>query len=93
MNKGYVIFNNEMGVFLGHCMGMGFWSALDAVGQDEAVAFLPDEATQAITDITSNLDGTFELKEVDNLKYINGTHYVSMEDCIKSGIPAWDATI
>ena len=93
MNKGYVIYHNEMGVFLGHCMGMGFWSALDAVGQEEAVAFLPNEATQAITDITSNLEGIFELKEVTNIQYKDGAHYASMEECMKAGIPAWDATI
>ncbi len=37
-----LIVSNELGIYLGSFMGLGFWSKLDKAGQDEAVTF-PDE--------------------------------------------------
>lgn len=34
-----LIVSNELGIYLGSFWGLGFWSKLDAVGQDEAVTF------------------------------------------------------
>jgi len=34
-----VLYNEEMGIYLGSCMGMGFWTKLDSVGQDAVVVF------------------------------------------------------
>lgn len=34
-----VITHHEMGIYLGNSLGLGFWSRLDAVGQDAAVLF------------------------------------------------------
>ena len=46
-----VITHPEMGVYLGSWIGLGFWSLLDPVGQQEAVTF-PDE-TDASAHIAS----------------------------------------
>jgi hypothetical protein len=46
-----VITHPEMGIYLGNCMGLGFWTLLDPIGQPEAVAF-PD-ASDAAQHITS----------------------------------------
>lgn len=35
----FVIVHPEMGVYLGNCMGLGFFSMLDCAGQDHAVTF------------------------------------------------------
>lgn len=35
----YVITHPELGIYVGHAMGLGFWSMLDAAGQDTAVVF------------------------------------------------------
>ena len=40
--KAIVIFHEEMGVYLGNALGLGFWSMLDPAGQTSAVCF-PDE--------------------------------------------------
>ena len=40
----YVITHDEWGIYLGSCMGLGFWSRLDPAGQIEAVVF-EDPAT------------------------------------------------
>ncbi|RFC64755.1 hypothetical protein [Mesorhizobium denitrificans] len=34
-----VIIHPQMGVYLGHCLGLGFWTLLDPAGQSEAVVF------------------------------------------------------
>ena len=38
-----VIVHDEMGVYLGSCMGLGFWTLLDPAGQPSACVFA-DEA-------------------------------------------------
>lgn len=42
-SSGCVITHPSLGVYLGNCLGLGFWTLLDPVGQGEAVAF-PNEA-------------------------------------------------
>jgi hypothetical protein len=41
----FVITHPEMGIYVGNAMGMGFWSNLDAVGQDSVPVF--DTAEEA----------------------------------------------
>ncbi|MEW5423977.1 hypothetical protein [Amorphus sp. 3PC139-8] len=38
-----VIIHEEMGVYLGNCLGLGFWTLMDCAGQSAAVTF-PSEA-------------------------------------------------
>jgi len=39
-----VIVHEEMGVYLGSCLGLGFWTKLDPVDQTAAVVFPSPEA-------------------------------------------------
>lgn len=39
MSTRYVITRPEWGIYLGHAMGMGFWTLLDPIGQDYATTF------------------------------------------------------
>lgn len=39
MKRGFVIFSESAGVFLGAFLGLGFWSKLDAAGQFTAPVF------------------------------------------------------
>lgn len=34
-----VITHPEMGVYVGHCLGLGFWTLLDSAGQPSATTF------------------------------------------------------
>lgn len=36
---GIVITHPEMGIYLGNCLGLGFWTLLDTAGQSRAVIF------------------------------------------------------
>jgi hypothetical protein len=41
-----LITHAEMGIYLGSCMGLAFWSKLDPVGQPSAVTFPSAEAAR-----------------------------------------------
>ena len=52
-----VIAHPEMGIYLGHCLGLGWWSLLDAVGQDAATLFDTEEqAREHVRSWQSNND-------------------------------------
>jgi hypothetical protein len=38
----YVLVHPEMGIYLGECLGFGFWSKLDPVNQPSAVTFVSE---------------------------------------------------
>lgn len=43
----FVITHPQMGVYLGNCMGLGFWSKMDTVGQNAAVTFASVTSAEA----------------------------------------------
>ena len=49
MYKGVVITHPEYGIFVGHAMGLCFWSQLDAVDQDCAATFESVEQAKEFT--------------------------------------------
>ncbi len=45
----YVLTHPEHGIYIGSCMGLGFWSKLDAAGQDAVCTFVSEaEAAEYI---------------------------------------------
>ena len=91
--KGVLIVHRELGVYLGSCMGLGFWSKLDAVGQPCAYAFDDEADAKACMatweqigskeEIITEADVTF--MEVDHEEL----HYATVEECHRAGAPAW----
>lgn len=45
--SGTVIVHDEMGVYLGSCMGLGFWTLLDPAGQPSACTFESEAQARA----------------------------------------------
>lgn len=79
----FVIYDEEMGVFLGHCIGMGFWSRLDPVGQDSAVTFVSEEQAHELMVMMGKQDcRVVEVRTEDE-------RYASIAECVEAGIPAW----
>lgn len=81
----------ELGIYLGSCMGLGFWSKLDAAGQTEAVTFPSPEA--GIAAIKSWQDqGNSQLKPED-MKFLPviaaEEGYATMQQCVKAGARPW----
>lgn len=82
-----IIVHPEMGVYLGSCMGFGFWSKLDPVGQTHAVAFA--DVNEAIQHIHS-WDGA--RAPADYVLLDVGTReagYASVAECAAAGADAW----
>lgn len=86
-----VLFHPEDGIYLGHCMGLGFWTKLDPVGQPSAVCF-DDEA-----DARAHMQ-TWECGPKEGVLFVtvqpdsaNGeVRYASIQACVAAGLEAWD---
>ncbi|MEH0291810.1 hypothetical protein V6R98_02195 [Agrobacterium sp. CCNWLW71] len=65
--KGVVIVHPEAGIYLGHCLGLGFFSQLDCAGQDHATVISDiDLAREHIATWESNNDPSeYRFVEVD----------------------------
>ena len=91
----YVIYRADRGVYLGNCMGMGFWSKWDAVGQDAAVAFPSEAAARAHVATWDEPLSSFEVRSVPTFSRFEGSgmpvnaDYASIEECVAAGLPAW----
>lgn len=88
--RAVVIQHDQMGIYLGHCLGLSFWSKLNAAGQISAVVF-PNAA-----DAKAHMEGwdggvpagaiTYPEVEADLL---NG-RYASLDACVRAGLPEWE---
>ena len=82
----YVIYSEELGVYLGSCLGLGFWSKLDPAGQDYAVTFPSVEACkQWIDSWDSKLESPWKAVEVTP----DSSGFASVASCVRAGLPAW----
>ena len=64
MKYGILIIHEEMGIYLGHCMGLGFWTLLDPVAQGEAVVF------EHLSAARSHVSSWDDKNNPDNYSYI-----------------------
>lgn len=85
--KRLVIFDDEMGIYLGSCIGLGFWSKLDPVGQTHAVTFESDES---IAFVMSHWEcgppNNWRAVPVD----VATGDYASIAECEAAGLPGWN---
>lgn len=79
-----VIIHNEMGIYLGSCMGLGFWTLLDAVDQDSAALFRDeDDARKHVRSWESHNDpDAYRYVEADD--DLNG--YASVASLERAGL-------
>lgn len=84
METVYVIYKEEYGIFLGECLGLGFWSKLDPAGQDCVVCFAKEqEAEDYIKECK------MEDSKVIPVKTKGWGNPVTMEECVAAGLPPW----
>jgi hypothetical protein len=78
-----VLVHPEFGVYLGNCMGLGFWTLLDTAGQDQAITF--NSETEARSHIS-----TWEANSnPDDYSYITvlcEEEYATVMELIKAGL-------
>lgn len=84
-----LIFHPEDGIFLGSCLGLGFWSRLDPVGQDCAVTFETEgQAREHLAGSSLTPEHLAQLRYVE-VKPDMGV-YASIDACVAAGLPAWN---
>lgn len=85
----FVVHSERLGVFLGDCMGLDFWSRLDPVGQDAAATFRSEADAQAfIARVGEHCTSAGVLRAVAVNPELGD--YASVADCVKAGLPAWN---
>lgn len=87
MNKHFLIYSKDWGVYLGSCMGLGFWSKLDPVGQSEACVFENHkQANEHMKSWDSQPPSDTCLLEVNTQ---NG-QYATLAECMMAGVEHWN---
>lgn len=82
-----VIYSEEEGIYIGECLGLGFWSKLDPVDQPAAVTF--PSAADAERYMSTWLSGRPNgVRLVDVVPDSEG--YASIEACVRAGLPGWE---
>lgn len=80
-----VIYSEELGVYLGAFLGMGFWSKLDSGGQDHAPTFPSQSEAAEFADSLGRPD--------NDLRFLNVTpdegSFASIQACVNVGLPSW----
>lgn len=84
--QSYVITEPEMGIYLGGCLGLGFWSKLDPFGQPSAVTF---ESIQAAEDHMAMWDGGRPEKAILHPVEPDDGQYASIHACVNAGLEGW----
>lgn len=83
----YVAYTEELGVFIGTCMGLAFWSKLDPVGQHVAATFESPESGRAfMSEWNDGEPAGIRFVQVD--ADVDGTH-ASIAACVRAGLPGW----
>lgn len=82
-----LITHPENGVFLGACLGMGFWSKLDSIDQPSAVTF--ESQAQAEDFLSTCVGDSFEGVQFVPVVPDMG-HFASVQACVAAGQEAWD---
>lgn len=82
----YVITHPEIGIYLGSCLGMGFWSKLDPVGQPCAITFQTEK--QAEDHMSMWDDGKPEGIRL-HLVIPDSGEYASIAACVAAGLEGW----
>lgn len=88
-SKRRLLVSRSMGVYLGSCMGMGFWSKLDPVDQPSAVTF---DNVETIRNIMAEWDGLGSLPSdmtFPEVEDADGDGYATEAECVTAGVEPW----
>jgi hypothetical protein len=83
---GFIIHSKDWGVYLGNCIGLGFWSELDACGQAEAVTFPTKESAEKHV-------AEWETQPPADTTYIpiktTKDYCATIAECVSVGVDVW----
>ena len=82
----YALYTEDKGIFLGMCLGLGFWSKLYPAGQDHAPTCLTRESAELMRkDLQLPQDTTRIL-----MLHTKDSTYATIEECVAAGVERWD---
>lgn len=82
----FVLFQKDWGIYLGGCMGLGFWSKLEGAGQTSACVFTdPAQAHAHVATWDSAPPDDYQVLPVET----KDDYYATMDECVAAGLPAW----
>jgi hypothetical protein len=86
-----LLVHDGWGVYLGSCLGLGFWSQQDPCGQTEAVTF-PSEAEAR--DVVASWRPMVGEYDPDDFRYVEvevagEDGYATMAECVAAGQEPW----
>lgn len=92
---GAVLYSPEFGVFVGHALGMAFWTKIDPAGQEYAPAFESEE--DAMRFLASWPASALAPEELESIRPVlvvpdyeaGGFKYASSAACVAAGLPGW----
>lgn len=81
-----VIYSESAGVFIGTCLGLAFFSEMDAAGQERAVTFADEaEARSFVATWRNEPEPPWRCVQVETSK----DNYATIDDCVRAGLPRW----
>lgn len=83
--KRFVLYNEEVGIYLGNCMGLGFWSKLDSAGQERACVFETPEQAEAHLASHDDPVKNCVTREVE----CDDSNYATISELEAAGLPTW----
>src|SRR5258708_2332883 len=76
-----------VGVFLGDCLGLGFWSLMAPTGQEAAVTFATEaEAAEFVASWSEQPSFPIEIRSVE----ADDGAFASVAACVRASLPSWD---
>ena len=82
-----VLWNDELGVYLGTAFGLGFWSKLDPAGQEYACVFeTEDEAREYVSSWDNPVSFRFVIVE---WSIVSGYKVATIGSCVRAGLEGW----
>lgn len=84
-----LILSQSLGVYIGSCMGLGFWSKIENLDMPEAVNF---ESEKAALEAMHSWDGFMGLPDDITFPHVedaDGDGYSTEEECVNAGDESW----
>lgn len=85
--KRYVLYSEDYGIYLGSMLGMGFWTNLDPVGQDEAITF---ENEKVANEFMQTWNSQAPNVQIISINVNDNSIYATIEQCVSAGLPSWN---
>jgi hypothetical protein len=85
--KRVILVHPEWGIYLGSCLGLGFWSQLDPCGQTEACTFPSEAEARAVVEAWWPMVGKYDPDDFRYVEVETGEDgYATMEECVSAGV-------